>query len=124
MTTNNDIAIYTQYRVKCTDCGLHFIICTEYPEQHAATTIYCPECGNHKGNFTIWQTEVEGFIFQSVPGEAELVYMLGNPIPKMDAEAKEAWDKLQEEVNQNNKKLLERMREELKRREDDNNESD
>ena len=118
--TNDNIESYTQYPVKCTDCGLHFIICTDYPEKHAATTMYCPECGNHKGNFTVWQTEVEGFIFQSVPGEAELVYMLGNSIPKMDAEEKEAWDKLREEVNQNNKKLLETMREELKRREDDN----
>ena len=69
----------------------------------------------------MWQTEVEGFIFQSVPGEAELVYMLGNPIPRMDAEEKKAFDKLREEANQNNKKLLEDMREELKRREDDNN---
>jgi ssDNA-binding Zn-finger/Zn-ribbon topoisomerase 1 len=105
-------ATYTQLRVKCMKCGLHFIICTWFPEQHAPTTMYCPECGQHpgkrgNGTFSVWQAEVEGFIFQAVPGEAELTYMLGNPIPKMDAEEKEAWDKLREEVNQNNKKLLE-----------------
>ena len=121
MTMNNEIATYTQYPVKCTECGLHFIICTEYPEKHAATTIYCPECGNHKGNFTIWQTEVEGFICQAVPGEAELVYMMGNPIPRMNAEEKKAFDRLKNEVNEHNQKLLDAMREELKRREDDKN---
>jgi len=43
---------------------------------------------------------------------------VGQHIPRMDADEKEAFNKLQEEVNQNNKKLLERMYEELKRQED------
>jgi len=61
-------ATYTQLRVKCMKCGLHFIVCTWFPEQHATTTMYCPECGQHEGTFYIWQAEVEGFIFQAVPG--------------------------------------------------------
>ena len=53
-------------------CGLHFIVCTDYPEQHANTTMYCPECGQHLGKFLVWKAEVEGFIFQAVPGDAEI----------------------------------------------------
>ena len=67
-------ATYTQLRVKCMKCGLHFIVCTWSPEQHANTTMYCPECGQHEGTFFIWEAEVEGFIFQAVPGsDADLI---------------------------------------------------
>ena len=65
-------ATYTQLRVKCMKCGLHFIVCTDYPEQHAITTMYCPECGQHLGKFLLWKAEVGGFIFQAVPGDAEI----------------------------------------------------
>ena len=64
-------ATYTQLRVKCTLCGLHFIICTD--EVHDMSAIYCPECGQHEGKFIVWESEVEGFIFQAVPGDAELI---------------------------------------------------
>ena len=66
-------ATYTQLRVKCTLCGLHFIICTWEPDQHDMSTIYCPECGQHKGDYLVWKADVEGFIFQAVPGDAELI---------------------------------------------------
>jgi ssDNA-binding Zn-finger/Zn-ribbon topoisomerase 1 len=70
-------AMYTQFRVKCMDCGLHFIVCTDYPDWWAKkvvvrerqTPMYCPECGQHKGKFITWKAEVEGFIFQAVPGD-------------------------------------------------------
>jgi len=65
-------ATYTQLRVKCLECGLHFIVCTWYPEKHATTTLYCPECGQHAGKFLLWKAEVEGFIFQAVPGDSEI----------------------------------------------------
>ena len=61
---------YTQVRAKCMKCGLHFILCSDYPEQHAGTTLYCPECGQHEDCFMVWKAEVEGFIFQAVPGDA------------------------------------------------------
>ena len=78
-------ATYTQLRVQCLDCGLHFIICTDYPDwwqkkvtgRQRQTPMYCPECGQHpgrrgNGTFSVWQAEVEGFIFQAVPGDAEI----------------------------------------------------
>ena len=59
---------YTQLRTKCMMCGLHFIVCTWNPEAHATTTMYCPECGQHEGRFFIWAVEVEGQIYEAVPG--------------------------------------------------------
>ena len=70
--TTETTATYTQLRVKCMGCGLHFIVCTWTPEQHAATTMYCPECGQHMSKFIVWKAEVKGFIFEAVPGDAEL----------------------------------------------------
>lgn len=69
----NTTATYTQLRCKCTQCGLHFIICTWYPEAHGASTIHCPECGNHGRRFLVWQVEIEGYIFQAVPGDATIL---------------------------------------------------
>ena len=75
--TEQTTATYTQLRSKCMDCGLHFIVCTDYPDWWAdqfksgpskSSAMYCPECGQHKGRFVIWEAEVEGFIFQAVPG--------------------------------------------------------
>ena len=79
-------ATYTQLRVKCMDCGLHFVICTDYPDwwqkkvtgRQRQTPMYCPECGQHLGKFVIWQAEVQGFIFQAVPGDT-VDYQPGNP---------------------------------------------
>ena len=74
--TEQTAATYTQLRSKCMDCGLHFVICTDYPDwwkkkvtgRQRQTPMYCPECGQHKGRFVIWEAEVEGFIFEAVPG--------------------------------------------------------
>jgi rubredoxin len=83
-TTNDQMAkttaSYTQFRVKCLSCGLHFIICTDYPETQgsARRTWYCPECGQHRGNFMAWEAKVEGFIFQTVPGDAPVYSLYGN----------------------------------------------
>jgi ribosomal protein L44E len=79
-------ATYTQLRVQCMECGLHFIICTDYPDWWAKKAIhrsrqspmYCPECGAHNDRFIIWQAEVEGFIFQAVPGSDADLNSLGS----------------------------------------------
>lgn len=70
MATNTDKAIYTQFRIKCMECGLHFVVCSWFPERHAMTTLYCPECGQHNAHFYLYRFAVEGYIFQLVPGEA------------------------------------------------------
>ena len=63
---------YTQLRMVCRTCNLHFIVCTERPESHGLSTLYCPECGQHDARFIMYEATVPGFIFQSVPGNAEI----------------------------------------------------
>ena len=65
-------ANYPQLRLVCRACNLHFIVCTERPESHGLSTMYCPECGQHDARFIMYEATVPGFIFQSVPGEAEV----------------------------------------------------
>lgn len=73
---------YVQKRIKCLACGLHFIVCTDYREWpdkgttrdqqlgEATGFIYCPECGATDKPKIVYTKEVEGFIFQAVPGDA------------------------------------------------------
>ena len=104
-TPEKTTASYTQYRIKCGACGLHFIICTDYPESHATTTMYCPECGQHDGKFMVWQCEVEGFIFQAVPGStASLININGNPIPQMTQEDMDRLKAMQDEIDERRKR--------------------
>lgn len=65
-----EIPTYTQVKVKCLNCGLHFIVCTEYKDRRLEEDIYCPECGVHGGPNIIWVQEKPGFIFEDVPGSA------------------------------------------------------
>ncbi|MHA6165260.1 HNH endonuclease [Bacillus mojavensis] len=44
-------ATYTQMKVKCLECGLHFIICTWNKNAHNNSTINCPECGQNNKIF-------------------------------------------------------------------------
>jgi ssDNA-binding Zn-finger/Zn-ribbon topoisomerase 1 len=75
---------YYQHKIKCLKCGLHFVVCSDYEDWpnegttrdqnlgEATGVIHCPECGTQ--NFGIhWKEQVEGFIFQTVPGAAEIV---------------------------------------------------
>jgi hypothetical protein len=55
-------------KVKCTGCGLHFSAFSWRPDWRPA---FCPECGSQKG-FLIWRELSDEFIFQHVPGGAEL----------------------------------------------------
>ena len=76
---------FTQVRVKCMECNLHFTVHTWYPERHTGTTLYCPECGQHEQHFITWLAEVEGYIFQYVPGDNDKMdtmhgYPVGDPI--------------------------------------------
>lgn len=63
----------TRFAIKCMKCGLHFAVHTEFPERHAITTLYCPECGQHEAKFMLWREELDEPIFMRVPGKAELV---------------------------------------------------
>lgn len=75
---------YWQHKVKCLKCGLHFVVCSDYenwPNEgttrdvtlgEATGLIHCPECGAFDAHIH-WKEQVEGFIFQTVPGQAEIV---------------------------------------------------
>ena len=76
--------MYWQHRIKCLGCGLHFVVCSafeEWPNQgttrdlnlgEATGLIYCPECGTPNNKLVYEPAETEGFIFQAVPGDAQL----------------------------------------------------
>ncbi|SHN88594.1 HNH endonuclease [Desulfitobacterium chlororespirans] len=63
-------ATYTQKKVKCLKCGLHFIICTWERDRHDSSSIHCPECGQNESLFLVWTQQKFGFIFQDVPGKS------------------------------------------------------
>ncbi len=62
--------MYTRVKAKCLACALHFVVCTLRPDRHTAASLYCPECGQHDGDFLVWRQPTEGFISQEVPGGA------------------------------------------------------
>jgi hypothetical protein len=63
-------ATYTRVKAKCLGCSLHFVLCTWHPERHSAQSLYCPECGQHEGQFLVWTECVPGVVGQEVPGDA------------------------------------------------------
>ena len=63
-------ATYTKIKAKCLGCSLHFVLCSWYPERHNAMSLYCPECGQHEGQFIVWTERVYGSVVQEVPGNA------------------------------------------------------
>jgi len=63
---------HTQVKCKCAACQLHFIVCTWHPEKHSAKSLYCPECGQCVGKFTVWSEAVPQPIFTVVPGAARI----------------------------------------------------
>lgn len=70
---DEETSIFVKVKAKCMRCSLHFIVCTERPEEHSARTLSCPECGQRKGHFIIWkETPAEKLIFESVPGRTPL----------------------------------------------------
>jgi hypothetical protein len=72
---------YTKLKAKCMACGLHFVVCTEQPEQRKQQGLCCPECGQ-KSKMVVWVEPTEGFIFQEVPGKSGIGYIQqkgGNP---------------------------------------------
>ena len=56
----------------------------------------------------VWECEVEGFIFQAVPGStASLININGNPIPRMPKMTQEDMDRLkamQDEIDERRKR--------------------
>ncbi len=63
---------YTRRKFECMRCGLHFVICTQFPERHTIATVACPECRQHAGGFLAYTEEVPGVILEEVPGRAEV----------------------------------------------------
>ncbi len=61
---------HAQIKVKCLSCALHFIVCTWFPDRHTFDSLYCPECGQHSGNFALWKEDVAQHIHMAVPGNA------------------------------------------------------
>jgi len=72
----NEETTYTRIKAKCKECGLHFVVCTWYPDRHTAEKIYCPECGQ-QGNYIIWHEKVKEMIYNEVPGDAEIIGIYG-----------------------------------------------
>jgi hypothetical protein len=65
-------AKFMEKKVKCLKCSLHFTIHSWNPELHRASELHCPECGQAEGAFQVWAQYKFGFIFQQVPGNANL----------------------------------------------------
>jgi ferredoxin-like protein FixX len=81
-----------QHKIKCLECGLHFVVCSDYkdwpcegttvqlrdfdtPEATEQSTnghAFCPECGK-RGQQMVWRSEESNYIFEVVPGQAEVV---------------------------------------------------
>lgn len=59
---------YARIKAKCLNCSLHFVLCSQRPECHNQMSLYCPECGQHEGQFMVWIERVAGVIAQEVPG--------------------------------------------------------
>lgn len=68
----------TEIGVKCMACSLHFTIWSWYSDRHKASTIYCPECGQHEGKFLIYKGDGTLLIFTKVPGNLPLVEVMGH----------------------------------------------
>jgi hypothetical protein len=64
---------FTMLKCKCLQCGLHFALCTWYPDRHSGSTIYCPECGQRGQGMLLWQEHVNQPISETVPGGAQEV---------------------------------------------------
>ncbi|SHI03967.1 HNH endonuclease [Clostridium collagenovorans DSM 3089] len=71
-TLINTTATFTQKKAKCLSCGLHFILCSWHKDKHDSSSLHCPECGQSNGNFLVWSQQKFGFIFEDVPGKANL----------------------------------------------------
>jgi transcription elongation factor Elf1 len=75
--------MHYQHKFKCLNCGLHFVVCSDFEDwPNRGTTremrvgestgvTYCPECGGST-RFIHWREQVDELIFQTVPGKAEL----------------------------------------------------
>jgi hypothetical protein len=76
---------YWRVKAKCTNCALHFVICTFRPDTHSAASLFCPECGQHRGQFLVWREPVQNeCIFNEVPGNhtiSDVVQLSARPTP-------------------------------------------
>jgi len=64
-----------EFPVKCRNCGLHYSVFSwseNWPFDKERDGGYCPECGI-KGSKMVWHRTVTKFIFEVVPGGAEML---------------------------------------------------
>lgn len=90
ITTNEEhemeaskVATYHIHKFRCMACSLHFAVYSDYEQWPAEGTtralnlgeatglVYCPECGSTNSKVS-WHEEIEGFIFQAIPGTARV----------------------------------------------------
>src|SRR5262245_59920369 len=62
-----------EYPIKCLNCGLHYSVYswTKWADEHELGG-YCPECGIRGHKIVYGPVERNEFIFQLVPGKAEV----------------------------------------------------
>jgi hypothetical protein len=56
----------------CNRCGLHFKVHSWLPDRHRTETVWCPECGQHDGQFRHYRvrtSEIAGRLDLGHPGE-------------------------------------------------------
>ena len=74
-----------EYRIKCQNCGLHYVVLS-WDEQwagapeHGRRGGFCPECGIPGGKMVWGPVEVEGQIFERVPGHVAVEEINGEKI--------------------------------------------
>ena len=50
-------------------------------DYHKPSRLFCPECGQHEGDFLAWREDVKSEIYHEAPGQAELWLFPGDVEP-------------------------------------------
>ena len=84
---SEDKVFHWQHKIKCGNCGLHFIALSDFEHwpQRGTTrgqnldeplgVVFCPECGSTEPKLHAVE-KVEGYIFQHVFGTATLLHRM------------------------------------------------
>ena len=59
---------HLQYKFKCLNCGLHFIVYSEYHDWKEKAGKFCPECGKNDKTMLLTTEKSSKFIFELVSG--------------------------------------------------------
>lgn len=79
MSENGERIMHFQWRIKCLNCSLHFIVLSEDEEWVEGRPVFCPECGSEDsgggGHFIYWKpVPSTRFIYEIVPGGETEIY--------------------------------------------------